>query len=117
MLPMILMIEIVQYTTEVGQVPFQDWFDNLGDEAVLKITTALSRIEGGNLGDVKPVGQGVLERRIDFGPGYRIYFGWDGDKCVILLCGGTKKRQSRDIKHAKANWADYNNRKRKGRSN
>ena len=56
MLPMILMIEIVQYTTEVGQVPFQDWFDNLGDEAVLKITTALSRIEGGNLGDMKPVG-------------------------------------------------------------
>ena len=80
----------------------------------LKVRTALARIETGNLGDVKPVGQGVSERRITFGPGYRVYFGQDGDKLVILLCGGTKKRQSRDIEQAKAFWDDYKNRKQKG---
>lgn len=56
----------------------------------------------------------MSERRITFGPGYRVYFGQDGDKLVILLCGGTKKRQSKDIEQAKAFWDDYKNRKQKG---
>ncbi|MGH1370344.1 MAG: type II toxin-antitoxin system RelE/ParE family toxin [Maritimibacter sp.] len=108
------MIELVLYVTEEGKVPFEDWFNKLDTAAALKVRTALARIETGNLGDVKPVGQGVSERRITFGPGYRVYFGQDGDKLVILLCGGTKKRQSKDIEKAKASWDDYKSRKQKG---
>ena len=108
------MIELVVYVTEEGKAPFDDWFDKLDTVAALKVRTALARIETGNLGDVKPIGQGVSERRITFGPGYRVYFGKDGDKIVILLCGGTKKRQSKDIEQAKAFWDYYKNRKKKG---
>ena len=103
------MVELVVYVTEEGKAPFDDWFTKLDTTAALKVRTALARIETGNLGDVKPVG-----RRITFGPGYRVYFGQDGDKLVILLCGGTKKRQSKDIEQAKAFWDDYKNRKQKG---
>ena len=108
------MINLVVYVTEEGKAPFDDWFTKLDTAAALKVRTALARIETGNLGDVKPVGQGVSERRITFGPGYRVYFGQDGEKLVILLCGGTKKRQSKDIEQAKAFWDDYKNRKQKG---
>jgi putative addiction module killer protein len=108
------MIELVVYVTEEGKAPFEDWFAKLDTAVALKVRTALARIETGNLGDVKPVGQGVSERRITFGPGYRVYFGQDGGKLVILLCGGTKKRQSRDIEQAKVFWNDYKNRKQKG---
>lgn len=69
----------------------------------------------GNLGDSKAVGDGVLERRIDYGPGYRIYFGRDGDRVVVLLGGGTKKRQAKDIEDARARWSDYKQRKRPAR--
>ena len=79
-----------------------------------QVRTALARIETGNLGDVKPVGQGVLERRITFGPGYRFYFGQDGDKFAVLLCGSTKNRRSKDIEQVKAFWDDYKSRKQKG---
>jgi putative addiction module killer protein len=69
-------------------------------------------MEQGNLSNVKSVGEGVLEYRVDFGPGYRIYFGRDGDTIVILLTGGTKKRQQRDIDAAQASWRDYKRSKR-----
>jgi putative addiction module killer protein len=108
------MIDLVVYVTKEGKAPFDDWFNKLGTAAALKVRTTLARIETGNLGDVKPVGQGVSERRIPFGPGYRVYFGQDGDRLVILLCGGTKKRQSKDIEQAKTFWDEYKNRKRKG---
>jgi putative addiction module killer protein len=72
---------------------------------------ALERVAGGNLSNVKAVGNGVLECKIDFGSGYRIYFGRDGDRLIILLAGGTKKRQQEDIRQARANWEDYRNRK------
>jgi putative addiction module killer protein len=108
------MKELVLYVAEDGKTPFADWFDSLDTAAALKVRTALARIETGNLGDVKPVGQGVSERRIPFGPGYRLYFGQDGDRLVILLCGGTKTRQSKDIAQAKAYWDDYKARKTKG---
>ena len=75
------------------------------------MATALERIADGNLSNVKAVGSGVLECTVNFGPGYRIYFGWDGDRLVILLAGGTKKRQQNDIRRAKVNWKDYRNRK------
>lgn len=75
--------------------------------AAAKVTTALRRLELGNFSNVKGVGGGVFEYRIDFGPGYRVYFGKDGDAVVILLGGGTKKRQDRDITTAHDRWADY----------
>ena len=108
------MVELIIYITEEGKAPFDDWFYKLDTAAALKVRTALARIETGNLGDVKPVEKGVSERRITFGPGYSVYFGQDGDKLVILLCGGTKKRQSKDIEQAKAFWHNYKNRKQKG---
>lgn len=106
------MVEVHEYQTPDVNNPFTAWFETLDRQAALKVRTALARIEDGNLGDVKPVGGGVSETRIHFGPGYRIYFGRDGDKLIILLGGGTKKRQSRDIEASKARWADYKKQKR-----
>jgi len=80
--------------------------------AAAKVTVAIARIEQGTLSAFKRVGGGVLEYRVDFGPGYRVYFGLDGDTLVILLGGGTKKRQQRDIEIAKSRWTDYKQRKR-----
>jgi putative addiction module killer protein len=108
------MIEIVQYETEAGDCPFAAWFEDLDARAAAKVRTAIARIETGNFGDVKPVGEGVSERRIDCGPGYRVYVAQDGEKLVILLVGGTKKRQQRDIDQAKAYWRDYKHRKKGG---
>ena len=79
--------------------------------AAAKVTTALERIVEGNLSNVETVGGGVLEYKVDFGPGYRIYFGREGDRLVILLAGGVKKRQREDVRQAKANWEDYRSRK------
>ncbi|MFI5012788.1 MAG: type II toxin-antitoxin system RelE/ParE family toxin [Hyphomicrobiales bacterium] len=76
-----------------------------------KVSVAIARLEQGNLSNVKPVGEGVLEYRIDWGPGYRVYFGRDGEALVILLTGGTKKRQPRDIEAAKERWSDYKRRR------
>ena len=78
-----------------------------------KVATALYRMEQGNLSSVKPVGQGVAEYRIDFGPGYRIYIGQDGEMLIILLGGGTKKRQSADIQIARQRWQEYKARKKR----
>jgi putative addiction module killer protein len=100
--------------TAEGDCPFADWFDGLDARAAAKVRTAIARIETGNFGDVKPAGEGVSERRIDFGPGYRVYFGRDGQRLVILLAGGTKKRQQRDIDQARAYWRDYKQRKKGG---
>lgn len=94
MLPFPLIIELVIYVIEAGRAAFADWFDRLDTAASLKVRTALVRIETGNFGNVEPVGVGASERRITFGPGYRVYFGQDGDKLVILLGGGTKRRQA-----------------------
>ena len=80
----------------------------------MKVTTAVARIEAGDLGDVKPAGQGVSERRIAFGPGYRLYFGRDDKKLAVLLTGGTKKRRSKDMEQARAFWADCKRRKKGG---
>ena len=109
------MIRIVEYEEENGNHPFLNWVSNLNTQAKLKIRTSISRIEHGNFSNVKAVGRGVSEYKVDFGPGYRIYFGKDGDKLVILLAGGTKKRQSRDIEAAQVYWKDYKRRKRKER--
>lgn len=75
------------------------------------MTIALARVTTGNLSNVKGVGHGVLEYRIDYGPCYRIYFGRDGEEIVILLAGGTKKRQQNDIDAEQERWRDYKRRK------
>lgn len=103
---------IEEYLDGKGESPFADWFGRLDAIAAAKVTVALSRIERGAVSNVKGVGEGVLEFRIDFGPGYRIYFGRDGDRLVILLAGGTKRRQDDDITAAKARWNDYKARKK-----
>jgi putative addiction module killer protein len=100
-----------EYLDSTGRSPFAKWLRALNVQAAAKIATALERIADGDLSNVKTVGGGVLEYRIDFGPGYRIYFGRDGDRLVILLAGGMKKRQQEDIRHAKAYWEDYRTRK------
>ena len=105
-------MELRGYIDEHGNKPFAVWFDRLDKAAAAKVAITLSRVEQGNFSNVKGVGQGVFENRIDFGPGYRIYFGKDGDLLVILLCGGTKKRQERDIELAQARWVDYKRRKK-----
>ena len=109
------MLEVRYYVAASGKSPFAEWFAELDTLASAKIVRALARIEQGNLSNVKSVGEGVLEYRIDFGHGYRIYFGRDGETIVVLLTGGTKKRQQRDIHSAHAYWQDYKRGKR-GRS-
>lgn len=106
------MIAVREYITEAGKSPFGKWFAGLNGPAAAKVTVALERVTKGKLSNVKPLGGGVCEYKIDFGPGYRIYLGQDGETLVILLCGGSKKGQSEDIKTAKNNWADYKKRKK-----
>lgn len=108
------MVELRGYLDEKGQPRFAAWFDALDASAAAKVTIALARLGEGNFAKVKGVGAGVFERTIDFGPGYRIYFGKDGPSVVILIGGGTKKRQQRDIEDAQACWADYKRRKKEG---
>ena len=109
------MIEVRAYQPEDGSSPFQDWFAALDLAAVQRVHDAIARMELGNLGDHKAVGAGVFERRIHFGPGYRVYFGKDGGQLIILLAGGTKRRQRHDTKHAQELWKEYKRRKRQKR--
>ena len=105
-------MQVLEYLDAAGQSPYRDWFDSLDAQAAAKVAVAVTRIELGNLSNVKSVGAGVQEFRIDFGPGYRIYLGRDGDRFVILLAGGTKSRQQKDIATAQKRWADYKKRKK-----
>ena len=104
-------IRVAEYLDSDGRSFFGRWFEDLEATAAAKISAALYRLAQGNFSNVKGVGSGVFEYRIDFGPGYRIYFGKDGATVVILLGGGTKKRQSRDIEAAADAWADYKRQK------
>ena len=106
------MVEVLEYLDQNGNSPFADWFDGLDAQAAAKVSAAQAKLGLGNWSNVKGVGAGVYERVIDFGPGYRIYFGKDGDKVVILLAGGTKKRQDTDVTNAKERWQDYKQRKK-----
>ena len=105
------MLKLRYYLASNGESPFQKWFSDLNAAAAAKVSVALARLEQGNLSNVKTVGEGVLEYRIDWGPGYRVYFGRDGDVLMILLTGGTKQRQQNDIDTAKVSWTDYKRRR------
>lgn len=106
-------MQIFEYLDEAGSSLFAGWFNGLDPQAAAKVTVALQRMRQGNLANVKSVGAGVLEYRINFGPGYRIYLGRDGDQIVVLLGGGTKRRQQHDIEDAQVRWTNYR-RRRKG---
>lgn len=106
------MIDIREYLGREGRNLFGEWFDRLNSEAARRVTTSLYRLGLGNFSNVKSVGGGVFEYRIDFGPGYRIYFGKDGERIVILLCGGTKQRQREEIALASKCWHEYKLQKR-----
>jgi putative addiction module killer protein len=106
--------DILEYLDFRGRSIFAPWFAALPAGAAARVAIAVTRLEMGHRSNVKAVGEGVSEYRLDFGPGYRIYFGQDGPQLIILLCGGTKKRQQADIEAAKANWADYRARKKEG---
>ena len=99
----------------MGVSPFGRWFDDLNHRAAQRVTTALYRMRQGNFSNVKGVGKGVFEFRINYGPGYRIYFGKDGARIVILLGGGDKSSQQNDISAAQRRWSDYKIRKRNRR--
>ena len=105
------MIVISEYVDDRGRSPFGHWFDGLDASAAARVRTALARMEAGNLSSVRGVGSGVLEYRIDAGPGYRVYFGRDGDTLIVLLGGGTKRRQQKDIGDARDLWQEYRRRK------
>ena len=102
--------KVVEYLRE-GVSPFGTWFSMLDAQAAAKVATALYRIEQGNLSNAKAVGKGVSEYKIDFGPGYRIYFGQEEEKIIILLGGGSKKTQQKDIRIAQVLWAEYKSEK------
>jgi putative addiction module killer protein len=106
------MVEIREYLGRDDRQRFSDWFNRLNSDAARKITMAVYRLGLGNFSCVKGVGGGVFECRIDYGPGYRVYFGKDADKIVILLYGGTKARQQDDIRNAQDYWQDYKQQKR-----
>jgi putative addiction module killer protein len=105
-------VDVEVYEDEGGARPFDAWFDALPAAHAARVTTAIVRLGAGARSGLKPVGQGVSEWRIDWGPGIRIYLAFDGMKLVILLGGGTKTRQQSDIAQALRRWADYKRRKK-----
>jgi putative addiction module killer protein len=103
--------DIQNYQTADGKIPFSEWRDELRDSrAKAKIRAKLNQVRLGNLGDCSFVGEGVCELRIDYGPGYRIYFGQIGQAIVLLICGGDKSTQEQDIRRAIKYWRDYESR-------
>ncbi len=100
--------QIIVYKDKDGNEPFTKWLDNLSDlDGKKRIAARITRLQAGLYGDCEPVGEGVSELRLFFGPGYRIYFGESKKNIVILLCGGDKSTQKRDIKRAKEYWLEY----------
>ena len=99
--------QVLEYVSEEGKNPYRVWLDSLDTPVKARIQARVFRFESGNLGDYKPVGDGVWEAKFDFGPGYRVYFGIEGKMVILLLLGGDKKSQRRDIQTARRLWSDY----------
>ncbi len=105
------MIEVRHYVSRAGKDVFDDWLTHLADARTqAKIASRINRLAAGNFGDCKPLRQGVSELRIDWGPGYRVYYALIGRECVVLLCGGDKRRQFSDIERALQYLKDYKER-------
>ena len=105
-------IDVRDFVDANGISPFTQWFNELDAQAAAKVATNVARMASGNFSNSKSISGGVYECRIDFGPGYRVYFGKDGEKIIILLGGGTKKKQNVDIKKAHELWKEYKKRKK-----
>jgi len=100
--------EIKKLELQNGVVPFDEWFDSLRDQRMqVAVDARLARVRAGNFGDCKSVGGGMFELRIAFGPGLRVYYGRHGQQVVVLLGGGDKRSQSRDIRRAKQLWQQF----------
>ncbi len=105
-------MEIREYVSRDGKIPFTGWWRKLRDrQARNRIQIQIDRLELGNTGDCKSLGDGVYELRIHYGPGYRIYYGKTGKQIILLLCGGNKASQQQDVRRAKQYWEDYRSRK------
>ncbi len=108
------MHEIRHYLTASGKNLFEEWLDSLRDaKAEARIIARITRLVAGSFGDCKPLMDGVWELRIEWGPGYRVYYAMSGHTCVLLLCGGDKRKQSADVHRAVEYWNDYQRRSRK----
>jgi putative addiction module killer protein len=103
--------KVEEYIREDGSSPYEEWFMKLDPIAAAKLATVKLKMEQGNLSNVKWF-SGIGEYRLDWGPGYRVYIGKDGEKLILLLCGGTKKRQSKNIEDALQLWEEYKSRKK-----
>ncbi len=105
-------VELRRYQTAESRVPLSEWLDRMPDRrARARIVARLDRLRAGLMGDWKSVGEGVRELRIDYGPGCRVYYAQDGDALILLLCGGDKRSQAKDIEKAHGYWKDYKARK------
>ncbi len=107
------MLEVREYIAKDGRNRFAEWFDALEARAAARVVTAKIKLSAGHMGNLRPVGGGVAEYRIDYGPGCRVYLGQDGAQLIILLIGGDKSSQSRDIQEALRLWQEYKARKAK----
>ena len=108
-----MQFEIRRYVNAVGADVFGEWFAALADrQAQARIRARLDRISRGLFGDCEPVGEGVWELRVDWGPGYRVYYARAGQAILLLLCGGDKRKQQADINRAKDYWNDFKKRTR-----
>ena len=104
-------VEIRHYVSPAGKDVFDEWLSELADaRAQAKIVSRINRLAAGNFGDCKSLGHGLWELRIDWGPGYRVYYAMIGRTCVLLLCGGDKRKQSADIERALGYLEDYEER-------
>ena len=106
------MIDVREYADALGRNHYRKWLMKLDISVTARVLNSVLRLAEGNFSSVKPEGEGVSALRLDFGPGYRIYFGQDGKEIVILLAGGTKHRQQSDIQLAKQLWDEYKRRKK-----
>lgn len=105
------MIDVLRYVTKSGQEVIREWLDELRDvRAATRIAMRIDRLADGNFGDCKPLRDGIWEMRIDYGPGYRVYYAMTGKRVVLLLCGGDKRRQAADIDRAVERLEDYKKR-------
>ena len=110
------MNEIRHYSTAAGADVFQAWFKALRDrQAQARVQARIDRLERGLFGDAEPCGEGVWELRINWGPGYRVYYARAGEQVILLLCAGDKRKQAADIKRAKEFWHDYQQRTKASR--
>jgi len=107
------MPDVREYIDECGHSRFADWFENLDARVAAKVVTAKVKLAAGHVGNLKPVGGGITEYRIDYGPGYRLYLCQDGGQLIVLLVGGNKASQDEDISEASRLWQEYKIRKAK----